>query len=348
MRVKFEHLESIRSLALVGATGLVGQEFLSLLTEHHIAIPQLKLLASKNSEGATVEYGEGEAQVEVLNENSFDGVDAAFFTVPSDITAKYTPIAMKANCLVVDDSSVFRMQPEVPLIVPEVNGASLRAFEGLLVATPNCSTTPLVLALKPLADTYGIKRVVVSTYQSVSGAGRKAYEELSEQTASLLNGASFEPAVFPHQIAFNLLPQIGKVTENGDCDEESKVVAETRKILGLPDLKITATTVRVPTFCGHGLSVNVELEKDFTDEKEIREIFDKTAGLKVLDQPSMHIYPTNIECIGSDPAFVGRVRRDRSVRSGLNLWVIADNLRKGAALNALQIFDTIFNYRRMA
>lgn len=348
MRVKFEHVEAIRSLALVGATGIVGREFLNLLAENHLAVPRLKLLASERTAGESIEVGDTEVVVEVLGENSFQGIEAAFFSVPAEVTAKYVPIAVRSGCVVVDDSAVFRMKSDVPLIVPEINGARLRDFQGMLISTPNCSATPLALALKPLADQYGLRRVVVSTYQSVSGAGRSAYEELSAQAIALLNGSSFEPTVFPHQVAFNLLPQIGKVTETGDCDEEKKLIQETRKILELPELRISATTVRVPTFCGHGLSVNVEFEKPFSDEKEIRELFDVASGLKVLDHPETHIYPTNVEAIGSDLAFVGRLRRDRSVASGVNFWVIADNLRKGAALNALQILDTVYNYRRMA
>lgn len=346
--MQFKHLESIKSLAVVGASGLVGREFLSLLAESRIAIAKLRLFASEQSAGGSVEFGDHELPLEVLNADAFRGVEAAFFTVPFEVTKKFTPIANGANCLVIDDSSAFRMEAEVPLIVPEINGKELRDFQGLLVATPNCTTTPLVLTLWPLLENYGIKRVVVSTYQSVSGAGRRAYEELSRQTAALLNGLSIEKEAFPHQIAFNLLPQIGKVAESKDCDEEIKIVLETRKILNYPDLKITATTVRVPTFFGHGLSVNVELDKTFSGDNEIRELFDNSAGLKVLDAPHANIYPTNEECVGSDQVFVGRIRRDHSVKSGLNFFVLSDNLRKGAALNALQILDTICHYRRMA
>jgi len=345
--VKFNQLESIRSLAVVGATGMVGREFLSILSDSKIAIPEIKLLASEGSAGESIEAMDREWTVEALTERSFKGVEVAFFCVPNDITEKYTPKANADGCLVIDDSSVFRLNAEVPLVVPEVNGAVLRNFEGLIVATPNCSTTPLVLALKPLLDNFGLKRVVVSTYQSVSGAGRRAYDELSEQAGGLLNGVSAEPEAFPHQIAFNLIPMIGSVTENGNSSEEEKVVKETRKILGVPDLKVSSTAIRVPTFCGHGLSVNVELEKEFESTDQIRELFDGFPGLKVLDKPDSHIYPTNVECIGSDPAFVGRIRRDFSVKSGLNFWVIADNLRKGAALNSLQILETLYNYRRM-
>ena len=347
--MKFEHLESIRSLALVGATGLVGREFLSILAEHRIRIPNIKLLASERSAGESLNVqGDESLGVEILSERSFDGVEVAFFSTPEDITRKYVPIALAAGCVVVDDSSVFRMDPQVPLVVPQINGAELRDFQGQIIATPNCSTTPLALVLKPLHDRFGLKRVVASTYQSVSGAGRSAYEELSRQVGSLLNGVAVEPAVFAHQIAFNCLPLIGSVQENGNSSEEEKIVRELRKILSLPQLKVSATAVRVPTFCGHGITANVELEKDFGSVEEVKEFLDEYPGLKVLDKPDAHIYPTNVECIGSDLTMVGRIRRDHSLASGINFWVIADNLRKGAALNALEIMETLFNYRRMS
>jgi aspartate-semialdehyde dehydrogenase len=249
---------------------------------------------------------------------------------------------------VIDDSSVFRQKSDVPLVVPEINGSLLKDFNGKIISVPNCTTTPLVLALKCLEDRFGVERVVVSSYQSVSGAGRKAFEELSFQTAALLNGKEAEISAFHHRIAFNCIPEIGEVTENGNTSEEEKVIKETRKILDLPDLNISSTAVRVPTFSGHGLSVNVELNNDFESIEEIRELWDSFPGLKVIDNPSHHIYPTNVECSGSDYTFIGRVRRDSSVKSGLNFWVITDNLRKGAALNALQSLETLYKYRRMS
>jgi len=346
--MKFSNLEGIKSLAVVGATGLVGQEFLALLAEHKIAIPRLVLLASENSEGETVEVDGKDYTVETLSGDSFDGIEVAFFSVPDAVTKKYAPIATAHGCLVIDDSSVFRMDPNVPLVVPEVNGSLLRQFEGSLVSVPNCTVTPLTAAIAPLVNLFGVKRIVVSTYQSVSGAGKDAYDELSEQAASMLNGMPKESSVFPRPIAFNCLPQIGAVEENGYTSEEMKLVKETRKILGIDTLKISSTTVRVPTFCAHALSVNVEFEKNFDKIEEIRELLDKTPGIKVIDQPENHVYPTNLDAIGSDEVFVGRIRRDYSVGSGVNLWIVADNLRKGAALNALQILETLYNYRRMA
>jgi len=343
-------LESIRSLAVVGATGLVGTEFLDLLSEYKIKISDLRLLASSDSAGQSVRVGEEqqERKVEELKSQSFKNVDVAFFSVPNSITEKYVPLAVKSGALVVDDSATYRLDPSVPLVVPEVNPQVLRNFSGQIIFTPNCTVTPLVMALKPLSEEFGLKRVVVSTYQSVSGAGRAAYEELSQQTISLLNGQAQEAQIFPHRIAFNCLPQIGSELANGNSTEEEKMVRETRKILELPQLAISAMCVRVPTFFGHGMSVNVELEKNFQDVPEIREVFNDFNGLKVLDKPSHQIYPTCVEAAGSNETFVGRIKRDHSVKSGISFWLITDNIRKGAALNAIQILDTLYKYRRMS
>ena len=345
--MKLAHLESLRSLAVVGATGLVGRELFSILAEHRIRIPQVRALASERSIGEEVEYGDQVIPVEALTAESFHGMQAAIFSAPNEISREYIPIAADAGCAVVDDSSVFRMYPEVPLIVPEVNGETLRDFVGQVMATPNCSTTPLVMVLKPLLEHYGIERVVVSTYQSVSGAGRAAYQELSEQTIALLSGKASDMKVFPHRISFNCLPLIGKPIESGDSDEEAKILNESRKILGAANLRISATAVRVPTFGGHGLSVNIELSDPFENVESVRELLDTTPGVRVLDKPESNIYPTNVECVGGDDVLVGRIRRDTSVESGVNLWVIGDNLRKGAASNALQILDTYLYYKRM-
>lgn len=346
--MKFENLENVQSLAIVGATGMVGKEFLDILTEHKIKIPKLKLLASKASEGEVVEVGGEEVSVEVLDEDSFDDVEVAFFSVPNEVTKKFVPIAVAAGAVVIDDSSTYRMDPNVPLVIPEINGSVLREFESGIIANPNCSTVPVAMAVKPLLDTYGIERIVVSTYQSVSGAGKEAYEELSEQAVSLLSGGNVEPKAFAHRIAFNCLPLIGSVGESGNSEEEEKVGRELRKILDESDLRVSATAVRVPTFCAHGVSVNVELRDNFKRIEDVRELMDNLPGLKVLDNPSQHIYPTNVESIGSDYTFVGRIRRDTSVDAGLNFYVITDNLRKGAALNSLQILDTLYKYRRMS
>lgn len=345
--VKFQNLEGIQSLALVGATGLVGGEFIDLLSEYKIKIPKIKLLASGDSVGERLVVSGVEHAVEELDHDSFEGMEVAFFSVPTEVTKKFVPHAIDAGTLVIDDSSTHRMDPKVALVVPEVNGHVLRNFQGNIISVPNCTTTPLVLCLKPLQENFGIKRVVVSTYQSVSGAGKDAYDELSQQTISLLNAKETEMHVFPHRIAFNCLPQIGSVGENGNTDEEEKIIRESRKILELPALKVSSTSVRVPTFFGHGLSVNVELEKEFGKVDEVRDLFDKSLGLKVIDQPDKYIYPTSVEACGANETFVGRVRRDHSVKSGLNFWVVSDNLRKGAALNALQILETLHHYRKM-
>jgi aspartate-semialdehyde dehydrogenase len=346
--MKISKLENIGSLAVVGATGMVGQEFLLLLEERKIKVGELRVLASEESEGEVLEVGDRSYRVDVLSSESFRDIEVAFFSVPAEITRRYVPLAMEAGALVIDDSSVYRMHPEVPLVIPEINGAVLRDFEGRLISQPNCSATPVAMCLQPLQEHFGVERVVVSTYQSVSGAGRKAYEELSAQTVALLNGGSSEPEVFPHQIAFNCLPQIGASLESGATEEEEKIVNELRKLLGSEELKVAATAVRVPTFCSHGASVNVELKTDFGSIERIRELFDQFPGIKVLDKPSAHIYPTNLECAGSDFTMVGRIRRDSSVAHGLSFWVMTDNLRKGAALNSLQILETLYHYRRMS
>jgi len=353
--MKLDQLEKLGSIAVVGATGIVAKEFYEILSENKVKFPKLKLLASERSDGEMIDVGGTQLFVEPLTEKSFEDVDYAFFSVPADISERFIPIAVKAGCTVVDDSHVYRMKKDVPLIVPEVNGALLKDFEGNVITTPNCSTTPLALCLKPLADEYGIKRVVVSTYQSVSGAGSAAFKALSEQVISLMSGQGVgeegdkaeeeEVEAFPHRFAFNCIPQIGESLESGDCKEELKIVQELRKILELPKLRVSATTVRVPTFVGHGLSVNVELNDSFESSEVIRELFDGTPGLKVLDQPENHIYPTNEECVRSNHTFVGRIRRDTTIPSGLNFWIISDNLRKGAALNVLEILQTLCVYR---
>lgn len=341
--MKFRYLERLKSFAVVGATGIVGRECLEILGEQHVRVPHLKLLASERSAGEFLEPFP-EVTVEALGPKSFEGIEAAFFSVPKEVGKKYIPFARAAGCLVVDDSSLHRMDADVPLVIPQVNGEVLRGFKGNLISTPNCSATPVIMCLKPLME-YGLRRVVASTYQSVSGAGSKAFEELSKQTIALMNGQDPDVEVFPHRIAFNCLPQIGNALQGGDTDEEEKIVRETRKILDLPALRVAATAVRVPTFCGHGVSVNVELERPYRDIEEIREKLDKFPGIKVIDKPEASIYPTNVECNKQDATFVGRVRRDASVDSGLNFWCITDNLRKGAALNALEILETLYSFR---
>lgn len=346
--MKFDHLEAVSSMAIVGGTGLVGREILSILAEARINIREIRLLASSDSYGEVVEAGGREFSVDELSSRSFENIEVALFSVPNDVTRKFVPDAIRAGALVMDDSSEYRMDPEVPLIIPQVNGALLRNFMGKLMATPNCTVTPLAMALKPLQDHFGVKRVVVSTYQSVSGAGKSATDELSAQSAALLNGSESPILIFPHRIAFNCLPMIGRLAENGNSEEEEKMVRETRKILDLPQLGVSASAVRVPTFCGHGMTVHVELLKSVSRLEEVREILSAFPGLCLMDNPSSNQYPTNLDSVGSDEVHIGRIRRDTSVPSGLNFWVIADNLRKGAALNMLESLDLLYRYRRMS
>lgn len=346
--MKWTSLEKISSLAVVGATGLVGKEFLSILSEHKIKFPEMRLFASEKSLGESLSVCDRSYRVESIDNESFENIEVVFFSAPEAVTKKYVPLALKSGCFVVDDSSVYRMDKNVPLIVPQINGPILKDYMGSLMSIPNCSTTPLALCLKPLQDEYGLKRVVVSTYQSVSGAGQNAMDELSEQTVSLFNGKSVTSKVFPHRIAFNCLPQIGEIQESGNCHEEEKIIRELKKILHNDKLKVSATTVRVPTFSCHGVSANVELKEDFRSVDEIRELLDSFPGVKVLDQPKHHIYPNNVDSAGCDETFVGRIRRDHSEPNTLNFWVMTDNLREGAALIALQCLDTLYKYRRMA
>ncbi len=340
----FQYLKKIKSFAIVGATGLVGEECLKILDEFKVRFERLKLLASSRSIGKTLSFGSSELAVEELVDSSFNGVEAAFFSVPKPITKKFVPIALSSGCVVVDDSNCYRMKNDVPLVVPEVNKNALSNSSRKLISTPNCTTTPLALALKPLHDKFELKRLVVSTYQSVSGAGRRATNELSKQCSSLLNGIDIEPEVFPHRIAFNCIPRIGDILENGYSEEEEKVGNELRKILSIKDLRVSVTAVRVPTFFCHALSANIEFFKPFGSVEEIRELLDNFPGLKVLDKPSSDIYPTNREASGSDFTFIGRIRRDYTVESGINIWVVSDNLRKGAALNALQCLDAYYSF----
>jgi len=330
-------------VAIVGATGVVGREFLSLLSERAFPIRALKLLASERSEGQTLTFGDEDLAVETLGDQSFDGVDLAFFSAGSSISQVYVAKALSKGCMVIDNASFFRLHPEVPLIVPEINGHLIRnPSKNILVANPNCSTAQLVLALFPLKQAYGLKRVVVSTYQSTSGAGKKGMEELTKQVSSLFHYQEPVNEIFPHRIAFNLIPQIGAFDKEGFCEEERKIERETRKILGLETLPMAVTTVRVPTFHGHAESLAIEFEKPFESVDELRGLLDKTPGLTVVDEPQEQLYPLLHEIHGYDDVFVGRIRRDPSVASGALLWVCADNLRKGAALNAIQIAETLF------
>ncbi len=321
-------------LAIVGATGLVGRTALKVLEEKNLPNFEYKLFCSKKSAGTTIRFLGKDYIAEELTEKSFDkGFDFAIFSAGGDTSKKFAPIAASKGCIVIDNSSAFRMDEDVPLVVPEVNPEAIKQNHGI-IANPNCSTIQAVVALKPLDDKYSIKRIVYSTYQAVSGAGKKGLEDL-------LNKAQEKDLKkFPHPIYNNCLPHIDVFMEDGYTKEEHKMINETRKILGKPDLKITATTVRVPVENCHGESINIEFEKDF-DLEEVRNLLKNAKGVKLLDDPKNNVYPLATMANGSDDVYVGRVRRDFSQENSLNLWCVADNVRKGAASNAIQIMEEI-------
>ncbi len=327
------------NVAVVGATGAVGNEMLAILEERNFPLDQLRLLASERSVGQSLNFREQEFPVDVLSADSFEGIDLALFSAGGARSREYVPHAVETGAVVVDNTSAFRMDPEVPLVVPEVNPEALESHKGI-IANPNCSTIQMVAALKPIQDAAGIRRVVVSTYQSVSGTGKKAMAELEQQIRDLLNFQEPTAEVYPHEIAFNCLPHIAAFQEDGYSEEEIKMINETRKILGIPDLPITATTVRVPVFHCHSESVNVETARPISAD-EARAVLSETPGIIVFDSPDRNLYPLARDVAGKDEVYVGRVREDASVENGLNMWVVADNLRKGAALNSIQIAEVL-------
>jgi aspartate-semialdehyde dehydrogenase len=329
------------NVAIVGATGAVGEQLREVLEERQFPVGKLRLLASERSAGQFLPFQSKQVRVDILKEDSFDGIDIGLFSAGGKVSAKFAPLAVAAGAVVVDNTSHFRMEPDVPLVVPEVNAKEISRYKSRgIVANPNCSTIQMVVALKPLHDAARIKRVVVSTYQSVSGAGRMAMEELSQQVGALFNGREIKREKFPHQIAFNCIPHIDVFLEDGYTKEEWKMIHETRKILGEPELAVTATSVRVPVFCSHSESVNIETEKKLT-AAQAKAILRDSPGVLLADVPEENIYPLAIDAVGKDATYVGRVREDHSVANGLNLWVVADNLRKGAALNAVQIAEIL-------
>ena len=329
------------NVAIVGATGAVGEQMREVLDERQFPVGELRLLASERSVGQFLPFQNRQLPVEVLNEDSFKDIDIGLFSAGGSVSAKFAPLAVAAGAVVVDNTSVFRMEPDIPLVVPEVNAKEIVNYKTRgIIANPNCSTIQMVVALKPIHDAARIKRVVVSTYQSVSGAGRKAMEELSQQVAALFNGKEIEKAKFPHQIAFNCIPHIDVFMDGGYTKEEWKMIEETRKIFGEPNLPVTATTVRVPVFCSHSESVNVETYVKLS-ANEARRILREAPGVIVADEPENNVYPMAIDATGKDATYVGRIREDKSVANGLNLWVVSDNLRKGAALNAVQIAEIL-------
>lgn len=326
-------------VAVVGATGAVGNEMIATLEQRNFPVEKLRLFASERSGGKNLEFQGSEIPVESLNESSFKGIDIALFSAGAERSKIWAPIAAKSGCVVVDNSSQWRMDPEVPLIVPEVNSHDLKWHKGI-IANPNCSTIQMVVVLKPIHDAAKIKRVVVTTFQSVSGTGKKAMDELLQQTTDILNFKEAKCNVYPHQIAFNVLPHIDKFLENGYTKEEMKMVNETRKIMGDNSIRLTATAVRVPVFRCHSESLNIETEKKITPN-EVRAVLSKAPGIVVFDAPEKNIYPLPVDIAGKDETYVGRIRADESIENGINMWIVADNLRKGAALNAVQIAEKL-------
>ena len=335
-------------VAVVGATGMVGQKMVEVLIEREFPFSKLKLLASSRSVDQVVKAGEQEHRVEELTHQSFDDVDIAFFSAGEQISKEFGPEAAKRGAVVIDNSNAFRMEDDVPLVVPEVNPEAASMHQGI-IANPNCSTIQMVVILQPLQEAASIKRVVAATYQAVSGAGKEAVDELKKQSSDYLEGKPVQAKYIPrkgaernYQIAFNMVPQLDVFEENGYCKEETKMVNETRKIMNLSELPVTATTVRVPVFNGHSIALNVELNNPLPAEKA-RELFQKRRGIEVIDQPGNLEYPMPLDADGRDSVFVGRIRKDYSVEHGLNLWVVADNIRKGAATNSIQIAELLLS-----
>jgi len=324
-------------VAVVGATGAVGNQMIACLEEMDFPVKRLTLLASSRSVGRQLRFRGDSIDVQELTERSFKGIDIALFSAGGGTSEKFAPMAAQDGCVVIDNSSAWRMDPQVPLVVPEVNPHAVAQYtQRGIIANPNCSTIQMVVALNPIHQKFGIRRIVVSTYQSVSGTGKKAIDELFNQTRAMINFLAVERSVYPHRIAFNCLPHIDKFLDNGYTKEEIKMVNETRKIMEAPTLAVTATTVRVPVFFSHSESVNVETERPCPPE-EVRRILASAPGVQVVDDPSQNRYPLATDAAGQDLTLVGRIRRDESVPNGINLWIVADNIRKGAATNAVQI-----------
>ncbi|MGB7242439.1 MAG: aspartate-semialdehyde dehydrogenase [Sulfitobacter sp.] len=330
-------------VVIAGATGNVGREMLNILAERQFPVDEIAVLASRKSLGTEVSFGDKTLKTKDLDTFDFTGWDMALFAVGSDATKKYAPVAAKAGCVVIDNSSLYRYDPDVPLIVPEVNADAIMGYSKKnIIANPNCSTAQMVVALKPLHDRATIKRVVVSTYQSVSGAGKDGIDELWDQTKSIYNPVDDKPArKFTKQIAFNVIPHIDVFMDSGDTKEEWKMMVETKKIVD-PSIKVTATCVRVPVFVGHAEAVNIEFE-DHLDEDEARQILREAPGVMVIDKREDGGYVTPVECVGDFATFISRIRQDSTIDNGLNLWCVSDNLRKGAALNAVQIAELLGN-----
>jgi len=338
------------NVAVVGATGAVGEQIIGLLEKRNFPISKLKLLSSPRSAGTVINFKGQDIVVEVATPESFEGIDIALFSAGGDVSKELAPHAVRHGAVCIDNTNAFRMDPGTPLVVPEVNPEQIDNHKGI-IANPNCSTIQMVAALKPLQDKYGISRIIVSTYQAVSGAGARAIDELMRQSKEVLEGGNVNPEILPvgslpvkHQIAFNAIPQIDKFNENGYTLEEMKMVNETKKIMGDDSIDVTATCVRIPVVYGHSESVYVELKSDY-ELGDVRELLSSAPGITLNDDPSNQVYPLATHAAGKPDVFVGRLRRDLGAKRGLNMWVVSDNLMKGAAWNAVQIAEIIASQR---
>lgn len=329
------------NVAVLGATGMVGKEMLKVLEKRNFPVDKLLPLASERTAGSTVIFKGKEYKVELATPDSFENIQIGLFSAGASISEKLAPLAVKRGTIVIDNTSFFRMHKDVPLVVPEVNAHALKSHKGI-IANPNCSTAQMVVVLKPIHDIFKIKRVVVSTYQSVSGWGKEAVDELIIQTKAWAAGDKIITKILPKQILFNVIPQIDSFDESGYTKEELKMINETKKIMEDENIQVTATTVRVPVFIGHSEAVNIEVENPINAEA-VRELLKNFRGVKIIDDPENEEYPTAIDCVGQDDTFVGRIRQDISVKNGIDLWIVSDNLRKGAATNAVQIAESMIS-----
>jgi len=330
------------NVAILGATGAVGQTMIKVLEERNFPIDNIKFLASERSAGKEIEYYGIKYKVEPVSEEAFEGIDIALFSAGGKRSKKWAPVAVSKGAIVIDNSSAFRMENDVPLVVPEVNPEDVKWHKGI-IANPNCSTIQMVVALYPIHQRKKIKRIFVSTYQAVSGAGATAIEDLEMETKARFEGKYYYPKALPTHIAFNVIPRIDNFEPNGYTKEEMKMINETRKIMHAPDIKVSPTCVRVPVYIGHSETVVIETEEPITVE-EAREILSKAPGVILEDDPFNNVYPTPIEVAGKDDVFVGRIRKDTAFDNGLSMWIVADNLRKGAATNAVQIAELLIKY----
>src|SRR3989304_429566 len=329
------------SVAVAGATGAVGEVMVSILEERRFPVRNLRLLASERSVGKRLRVRGEEVPVELLQKRAFQGIDIALFSAGASRSKEFAPAAWESGAVVVDNSSAFRMEPDIPLVVPEINGEAIAGYRKRgIIANPNCTTIIAIMPLKPLHDFGTLRRVVAASYQATSGAGAKAMAELIAQTKAFARGESLEVSAFKHQIAFNIIPHIDAFLENGYTKEEMKMTNEGRKIMGIPDLRVTCTTVRVPVLTAHSISVNAQFERKITREKA-RELIAAFPGCRVMDDPENNVYPMPLFCAGKDDCYVGRIREDESAENALNFWVCGDQLRKGAALNAVQIAEVL-------